>query len=531
MPFLLKYLLLFFLLFTSSVACIAQTGFYIPKSGKVFFKGDTATIFSNVINQGHLGIGKNAFVNFTGKIWKNDPQSLITDESNSGNGVIGTGGWIRFLSDSFRQQIDGGYNAAIKSGPSFPNLIIQNSVGVELSQSNAKVRRQFNFSKGLVYLKDYIFTVGDRDPGKINGYDSLRYFVTNNKPGSGLLMRENIRRSDGQVAFPIGSKINSYTPATILSDSLQNDDYYANVFDSVRSNLFTGTGLSKESVNKTWEIGKRSGPGNDNVSITLQHDNNDEGSLFRANKQYAYVSMFNGIGWDTSYPQNYPGIGFITTGSALINSGTNSRVLNPLPATSYFTKLTGNGIPPANKTNLWFNAYRLDTGNVYTYWKTNPEINVKLFVVQRMLSNETSFRNVATVASKSASGYSYVELDYSAIDPNNYRGISFYRLLMLSYTRDSTYSDTVAVGNKAGQYNFMIWPNPTPNVFYISIDKTRPVKAIVIWNAIGQKMREEYPNGRTIIQMSGLISGTYFVGVVLTSNYIIETKKLVVAGH
>jgi len=509
----------------------AQTGFYIPKSGKVFFKGDTATIFSNVINRGHLGVGKNAFVNFTGKTWNNDPQSLITDESNSGNGVIGTGGWIRFLSDSIRQQIDGGYNAAVKSGPSFPNIIIQNPIGVELSQSNAKVRRQFSFSGGLVYLRDYMLVVGDRDPGNIGGYDSLRYFVTNNKPGSGLLMRENIRRSDGQVVFPIGSKINSYTPATILSNSLQSDDYYANVFDSVRSDLFSGASLSKESVNKTWEIGNVSGPSDDNVSVTLQHDNNDEGSLFQANKRYAYVSMFSNAAWDTSYPQNYPGVGFITSGPPLTNSGTNSRVLNPFPATSYFTKLTGTGIPPVNKTNLWFNAYRLDTGRVYTYWKTNPEINVKRFVVQRMLSNETSFKDVATVASKSVSGYSYVELDYSAIDPNNYRGISFYRLLTISYTSDSTYSDTVAVTNKPGEYSFFIWPNPAPGVFYITISKTLPVKAIVIWNAIGQKVREENPNGRSIIQMSGLAPGTYFVGIVLTTNYIIETKKLVVISH
>ncbi|MFI5185929.1 MAG: T9SS type A sorting domain-containing protein [Chitinophagales bacterium] len=506
----------------------AQTGFYIPQSGKVFFNGDTATIFSNVINRGNLGVGKNAFVNFTGKTWNNDPQSLITDESSSGNGVIGTGGWIRFLSDSIRQQIDGGYNAAIKAGPSFPNLIIQNTFGVELSQSNAKVRRQFNFSNGLMYLQDYIFVVGDRDPGRITGYDSLRYFVTNNKPGSGLLIREHIRRSDGQIVFPIGSKINSYTPAAILSNSLQSDDYYANVFDSVRSSLFTGTYLSNESVNKTWEIGKISSPSDDNVSVTLQHIYNDEGSLFKANRQYAYVSRFNGTAWDTAYPQSFPGPGFITTGTALTNSGTNTRILNSFPASSYFTKLTGS---PIKKTNLWFNAYRLDTANVYTYWKTNPELNIKLFVVQRMLSNETGFEDVATVPSKTALGYSYVELDYSAIDPNNYQGISFYRLLMLSYAGDSTYSDTVAVGNKPGPNKIMIWPNPAPNVFYVSINKTLPAKAIVVWNVLGQKLREEYTNGRTTIQMGGLIPGTYFVGIVLTSGNIIETKKLVVIGH
>ena len=102
MRYFTKYIITTVILNVYLPSLIAQTGFYIPKSGKVFFKGDTATIFSNVINQGHLGVGKNAFVNFTGKTWNNDPQSLITDESNSGNGVFGKGGWIRFLSDSIR---------------------------------------------------------------------------------------------------------------------------------------------------------------------------------------------------------------------------------------------------------------------------------------------------------------------------------------------------------------------------------------------------------------------------------------------
>ncbi len=513
-------------LFLGAYFASAQTGFYVPKSGKIFFSGDTSTIFSNVINQGKLGIGKNAFINFTAKNWENDPQSLITDE---GNGTTGTGGWIRFLSDSIRQQINGGYNAATRSGPSFSNLQIQNTTGVELLQSNVKVRRQINFSTGLIYLHDYIFVVGDNNPGQITGYDSLRYFVTGNRPGSGLLIRENLRHIDGKIDFPVGSRDNSYTPASIQSNTIKGDNYYVSVFDSVKSSVFTGTNLINESVNKTWQIGELLRPNLDDAEITLQHNNGDEGNFFKISKQNVYVSQFNGMAWDTAYPQSYPGPGYITTGNILSNSGTNSRIFNStISAASYFTKLTDTSL---KKTNLWFNAYRLDTGNVYTYWKTNPEINVKLFVVQRMLSNEASFKDVATVLSKSNSGYSFIELNYSAIDPNNYSGISFYRLMMLSYTNDSTYSDTVAVGNKPGPYSILIWPNPTPDVFYVSIHKTLPVKAIVIWNAIGQKVGEEYTNGRTIIRMSGLRPGTYFVGIVLTTDYIIETKKLVVTGY
>ncbi len=523
-----KNIILIILLFIG-YAVNAQTGFYIPSAGKIFFIGDTATIFSDVINNGHIGVGKNALVNFSGKIWKNDPQSLITDESNAGSGVSGIGGWIRFFSDSIRQQINGGYNAATRSGPSFSNLQIQNTKGVDLFQSNTKVRRQIDFSNGKVYMQDYIFVVGDNDPGKITGYDSLRYFVTGNKAGSGLLIREGIRSTNGRIDFPVGSGDNSYTPASIHSYTLKGDNFYVTVFDSVKSSLFTGKNLRNESVNKTWQIGELLRPGISTAEITLQHDNNDEGSFFKTYKQNAYVSRFTGVVWDTAYPQSFPGAGYITSGNVLSNSGTNSRIFNStISSASYFTKLTDTSL---KKTNFWFNAYRLDSANVYTYWYTNPEINIKLFVVQRMLSNETSFKDVATVYSKASSGYNFTRLDYSATDPNDYRGISFYRLLMLSYTNDSTYSDTVAVGNKPGPYSIMIWPNPTPDVFFVSVHKTLPVKAIVVWNAIGQKVREEYTNGRTIIQMSGLRPGTYFVGIVLTTDYIIETKKLVVTGY
>ena len=78
------------MLITGISTCIAQSEMYIPKDGKIFFSGNAA-IFSNVLNQGKLGVGKNAAVNFSGKKWENDIQSLITDESNDGEGVYPVG--------------------------------------------------------------------------------------------------------------------------------------------------------------------------------------------------------------------------------------------------------------------------------------------------------------------------------------------------------------------------------------------------------------------------------------------------------
>ena len=517
-------------LFLFYYTATAQQGFYVPITGKIFFNGDTATIFSNVINQGRFGVGKNAFVNFTGRVWENDPQSMITDESFSGSGAFGLGGWVRFLSDSIRQQLKGGYNVATKTGPLFGRLRIQNKKGIDLSETSTKVRNEIRFSDGRIYLNDLMMAVGDNNPGKISGYDSLHYFVTGNKAGSGLLIRENIRSSDGRIDFPVGSRDNSYTPAAVLSNTVQGDDYYVNVFDSVRANRLSGKNLFSESVNKTWEIGKRYRPGIDEAEIFLQHINSDEGSFFKQNKKNAYVAWYNGNSWDTGSPQKYPAQGYLTSGPTLINSGVNSRVFyNTVAAPSYFTKLTGFG-DSALQTILWFNARRNGDSTVYVYWNTKPEVYVKYFVVERRLSNETNFSQRDTVASQISGGISFSQHNYSDTDPNSYRGISFYRLKVVNMNGTFFYSNIIAVVGIAGGPLNMIWPNPTTDVFFVSCDPVWQVEAIVIWNAIGQRMKVEKTNGRNIIQMSGLLPGTYFVGLIRVSGEVIETKKLVVTG-
>lgn len=510
----------------------AQQGFYVPATGKIFFIGDSATIFSNVTNQGNLGIGKNAIVNFSGKSWNNSYQSRITDNSNNGTGITGEGGWLRFISDTVRQQISGGYNAATRSGPSFTKIKIDNKQGIELLNGSAKARNEISFQQGLFFLNDNILVLGNNDPGKIDGYDSARYFVTGNRPDQGLLIRENIRRRDGTVVFPVGSLSQSYTPAAIRNLTTRGDDYFVSVFDSVRVNGLAGNTLINESINKTWQVGKSKYPGTGITELTLQHLIADEGSLFAGNRQYAYVSQLISNQWDIGQPQTLPADGDLTTGNILGNSGLNKRTfLASVSQSSLFTKLTGD--KTLNSSNgLWFNAYRLDSTRVRTYWRTNPEINTHHFVVERRLSTEADFKSVGTVASQAINGYSTVTLNYQLIDiPNRDKGISFYRLRSVRYDSSFSFSDTIAVGPAPGEYSIMLWPNPSPGNFFLSIHKTLPAKAIVIWNAIGQKVKEEAVNGRNIIPLFLPIQGAYFVGIVLTTGEIIETKKVVIAGR
>jgi hypothetical protein len=509
----------------------AQQGFYVPLNAKIFFSGDTATIFSNVINDGNFGIGRKAFLNFSGTVWENDAQSSITDESLFFPALRPVGGWVRFMSPYKMQIIKGGYNAVTKNGPAFFNVDFQNPRGVELWETSLKIRRTIKMTQGLVYLRSYILSVGNNNPGVISGYDSSRFFVTNNVPGSGYLLRENISSTDGRIDFPIGSHGNAYTPLGVRSNFIQGDDYYATVFDSVKQNVFSGTNMNTKSVNKTWEVGKRFHPDNDEDEIFLQHLTADEGTFFNQNRQNTYVAQYTNTGWDIGSPQLLPDSGYITTGNSLMNSGVNNRIFyNSISNSSFFTKLTGTG--DANpQTKLWFTGWRVNKDLVHLNWRTQPEINIQYFIVQRMLTNETVFTDRDTVLSQVLNGISYQLHVYDDDDPNSYTGISFYRLKMVNRGGTSfSYSPVIAIGNKPGPYINLLWPNPSPGRFYISLNPIAPVENIIVTNVLGQKILEEKVNGRTIIQMGNgkLISGSYFVSLLTKEGGILETKKLIV---
>lgn len=540
MPDNLKHIILTLLLYTFTMAAIAQAGFFVPQQGKIFFNGNTSTIFSDVLNQGQLGIGKGAIVNFKGRQWENAPTSRITDESIRGNSTVGQGGMLRFiLPDStqptfFEQQqyLIGGYNAASRSGPTFSNLSIANPWGVKLMSGSTKIRNELNFTQGNIYVNDNILVVGDRNPGKITGDNDTRFVVTGaSEDAAGFLLREDISRSDGQVVFPVGTADGLYTPAALTLVSRDPDDFYVRVFDGVKARLRDGQDLSVNSVNKVWQIGKLRVPGEGAVNITLQHRLPDEGLLFIANRTRTYVSQYASGSWNQGGPHESPRPGTLTTGAPLANSGTNNRTFrNTISPASYFTKFAGYQDTALNRTNLWFNAYRTDYQHVYVCWTTNPEIRNMYFVVQRRLSKEAEYSNVDTVLSKAPAGLSFNFLDYNTTDPNNYTGISYYRLMMVDYNGNITYSQIVAVGPEPQGFGWTLWPNPSPGRFFVGISRPQSVKYVYVWDIVGRLQIRQLVNGRGLIEMHLPIQGAYVVGLISEDQKIIETKKLVIIG-
>ena len=529
------------LLFAGLTIVHGQSGFYIPSKGKIFFTGDTATIFSDVKNSGQVGVGKNATVKFKGKKWENDADALITDESNNGDGTTGIGGIIEFLipdetlSTSIIQQqrITGGYNAATRTGASFGNIAINNRSGVLLSGSSTKIRSELRFSNGHLFLNDNVLSIGNGNPGLISGYNENRFIVTGPMAYGGLLMREKISSADGYVSFPVGTSDKRYAPAALRLNTTTPDDFIVGVFDGVKSQVTSGSDLSDIGVNKTWTVGKLGRPGQDQVDLILQHRTNEEGNTFRLNRSTSYISEYLNTSWDQWASTGAPQAGSLTTGLPSTTGGTNTRSLEgTITLNSYFSKFVDPVKDTAtNKTLILLRANRINDRQVNLYWTTFPEVSIKYFVVQRMYSNETGFTDVGQYASKASGPGVSPHLDYDMTDANAYRGITYYRIKLVDYNGNITYSNIVPVGPQSGGFGLTLWPNPAPSAFFVGITGAAPVKAIIIWNVLGQKIHEEQVNGRNVIPMFIYKPGAYFVSYLSFSGQIIETKKLLIVGY
>jgi hypothetical protein len=260
----------------------------------------------------------------------------------------------------------------------------------------------------------------------------------------------------------------------------------------------------------------------------LKHRLEDEGIILKLNSQNAYIPQYAQTTWDKGHPQHYPAIGFINSGPMLDEYGSNQRTfIGTIGSSSYFTKLTGKGDTLA-QAKLWFNAQRTDWSHVRPYWRTNPEVNTRYFIVQRRLGNDTSFVAVDTINSKALGGISYTDLLYEMSDPNDFSGISYYRLMQVDYGGNISYSNIVPVGGRPAGYGLLVWPNPNRGRFFVGINGEAPVSRIMIWNIVGQKIHEEKVSGRNIIEMRLRIPGSYVVGFISTSGNIIDTKKILV---
>lgn len=501
-------------LVSGSSKIYGQPGFFIPKSANVNFTGDSSSIFCDVYNRGNLVVARSSTIVFSGEDWNNETTTAVGSLSVT---PINEAGTITFSCPYAPQRINGGYNAASKTGFQFWNIEIDNPNGVHLAGSNTKVRNEVKLTRGHLYLNDNILAVGNNFPGEITGYDTSKFIVTGNMAGKGLLLREGIDQNAGEVVFPVGTAPGKYTPASIRYNTTTADEFYVGVSDSVRVDALNGDAVVSNSVNKTWQVGQRYHPGSGEVEVSLQHDSTEEGAYFAQYRDAAYVSQFVSDKWDIDTLYN-PSVARTTA-----QQNTTTRTFqHGLQSTTFLTKLIAAPDPTAG-FSLWVSAYRESAGKVYVNWQVSPEEKLHSYTIQRRYANEQDFSDVAVVLVQPPFKHYY-----KSPDNNSYAGVTYYRIKIIHNDRSVTYSKTIPVSGVVGKVVNVVWPNPSKGVVHIGMNYPDVVDKIVLFNVSGQILLQEKVNGRPVLQVNGLNTGTYFLSFIDKRGSKIETKQIIV---
>lgn len=515
-----------YLLFHYYKAVGQQSVYISPGSQVSVFAKDTISIFGDATNAGQFGSSLGSVVNFLGSRWQNMPESSLPGEK----GDHSTGGLFRFMGTK-TQTLEAGYQLNSNSGPSFPNLSVENIYGVRLADLNdLRVRDTLHFSKGHLYLNGWNTLV----EGAVTGYSKNGFVVTGNGIGGGNLYLVSDDPSPVYV-FPIGTDDDSYTPLAIQASTAFRSRIAARVFDHVYETVSGGQLLDTGHVKKTWQLTAVQGV--PQTTLLLQHPETDEGVRFGALRDSSYISLYRlaNQGWDTdSMAHSVSRPGSLTTSTPVNATYLNDRSflrgipLETIDSVSWFSVATNyNSMAcPLADFKLWA-AQRQNYRWVQLFWRTTKELNVVSYELQRKHDTGTAFKTIETVNSQSIDGFSNHLLYYYYADDNQYDGWTSYRLKMKSAGGCIVYTDVQTVPWGIG---VEVWPNPSPGTTHVRITGIKHSIILQVVNTWGQIVRQYNLNYDSIIDLDHLSDAVYFIVVrdPKRNNQKVKTVKLVV---
>lgn len=304
-----------------------------PGESLTVHSGETVGIFSDVKNAGSFGAHSNSIVSFFAGRWTNAPEGLIIDESS--NGLSGRGGNFKFQSPGNSPQVIESQNLQANAG--FPNLTIANSGNVTLEGSDLTVRGNLNFEDGHLILNNRNAILGSA--ATITGFDKDKYVVTGSGTNGGFLIRNSSGLQQHDLVFPIGTSLASYNPASLNYRGVD-QNIKVRVFDNVYDKAVLGIPDNVNFVPKTWNVSFSVSDPGAVMTLNTQHNSNEEGSNFAANRSASYLSRYIASIelWDKITPTAL-GAGSIISGTAVPNAYVHTRTGNSeLSLNEYFAK-------------------------------------------------------------------------------------------------------------------------------------------------------------------------------------------------
>lgn len=509
----------------------AQQDVYIAPGERLQVnQGESFSIYGNMVNNGAFGTGNNALVQFFGKSWSNGTGASLPDEST--NGISGRGGMFRFSANNplygsqGSQQVFGGYNAVSRLGATFPNIEINNPLGLIMADlTDLKVRNTLQFTAGHLFLNGWNLVVGHGHPGQITGYSEQAFIVTGTSIAGGFLYREQVRQADGKVVFPIGSSATGYAPFLIEYGGPA-DDFRARVFDSVYQYAISGLVNKVDFTNKTWNIARGRTDESD-TRLTIQHMDADEGRDYNAWRSSSYVSRFLNNTWDYVEPESFPTAGNITTTGTLRNATMHVRRFDKgIRNNEYFTKASVLYGPYAPAVFIVFNAYRINESLVQLEWSVAREQNNEKFIIERRLDKDTGFVKVGEVFTMAPGGNTNTRLDYRYVDPNAHDGWSYYRIRAVARNGRESLTEIQEV---PPYLRIDVFPNPSFGDFQVRVRGVQSNLLMQIVSTMGQVMNQYAIEGEKTIYVNDLAKGTYvLVFYDRATSRLVRTVKIVV---
>ena len=161
--------------------------------------------------------------------------------------------------------------------------------------------------------------------------------------------------------------------------------------------------------------------------------------------------------------------------------GPASYPLSPVNNTQYASFLlkfgSSNAFPLPIK--LDFTAYATSTEEIEIRWKTEQERNIQFFTVERSYDG-IHWSKIGTRDSKGNQG------KYTLLDDSPFDGKNYYRLKLIDFGTNYTYSETKMVFFNSNQYEVKMFPNPTEGKFFITSGKQLNHAQLQILNSLGR---------------------------------------------
>jgi len=493
-------------------------------TGYLLMTASAGDVYNNNVSfvQSNTGVvypNYNFNSNYAGSISVTSPAaSAITFGSGSGTATM-TGSGIQYMNAT-----------GSTPTPVFTRLVVANTGGgVTLNTTSINVSKSLVLSSGLLNTTlTRILTLLD---GSVTASgDALSTSYVN-----GPLRYQKATSGTSIMNFPIGTAPDC-RPVVLTVRHTSGTVYYytAQLFNASARNLNYALPPSVDRVSDVhyYIIGRTDASGttqptaglsgNQTIQVYFGYNDwvSDGGALTVVKNTYNATTSWIDIGGSGGPAYS---AGTFLTGS--ITSSTGPSSFNSFSTFALGNKSGGMNALPVGL--LYFNAVP-DNGRVDLSWATSSELNNAWFTVERSKDGVT-FDQVVRQATKAFDGNSNVQLDYTAVDPKPYNGLSYYRLKQTDKDGKEAYSSIRTVNfNAAGPLS--VYPNPTRGQVFVSGLAVSQNSVKTEWYDAGGKLllQETAPvAGGTAALNPRLSSGVYLLKITTADGHITVQQVII----